>query len=209
MMPKEPKYQQLLTSSTDQKDLLSKSFETAELRRSQFIKAMPPELSNKEDRIQHKLLLDNASSRSKLRKIYNLMTELGHAAEPYVACGNGCSSCCNMNVTISQIEANLIAEKIGIKSKQLARSLTHESGEFMGTPCVFLKDGSCSVYEVRPFACRKHVSFDTSSYWCDPSVASEAELPMVEYSGALGAFLYVTEKKTGGIFGDIRDFFVT
>ena len=135
------------------------------------------------------------------------MTDLGRAAEPYVACGKGCSSCCKMNVTISQIEANLIAEITGLKSKQLTSSKTHRSDMFIGSPCVFLKDDTCTIYDVRPFVCRKHIWFDTSSYWCDPERSLEVEIPMIEFSGAFGAFLDVTRKDSGGVHADIRDFF--
>lgn len=113
-----------------------------------------------------------------------------------------------MNVTISQIEANLIGEKTGIKVNQLSNSKTHNSDEFIGIPCMFLKDGSCSIYDDRPFVCRKHVWFDTSLYWCDSERSLEVEMPMIEFSGAVGAFFDVTKKSSGGVHADIRDFLV-
>ncbi len=197
----------IISSSTDQIDLLEKSIKSIKIRSASFVNAIPHELSEREDNIQAKLANENASPRSKLRKIYNLMTDLGSAAEPYVACAKGCSSCCKMNVTISQIEANLISEKTGLNVNQLANSKNHDSEEFIGIPCIFLKDGSCSIYDVRPFVCRKHVWFDTSSYWCDPQRSLEATMPMIEFSGAAAAFFDVTKKDSGGIHADIRDFF--
>ena len=192
--------------STDELTLKT-SRESAEIRRQNFVKAISADLSQREDNIQAKLAKENASTLSKLRKIYNLMTDLGSVAEPYVACAKGCSSCCKMNVTISQIEANLIGEKTGIKVNQLSNSKNHDSGEFIGIPCMFLKDGSCSIYDDRPFVCRKHVWFDTSPYWCDPERSLEVEMPMIEFSGAVGAFFDVTKKSSGGVHADIRDFF--
>lgn len=193
--------------SAEQAARLSVSTRVAQLRRAEFMKAMPPELTNREDTIQRKLASENASSRNKLQKIYSLMTELVKTAEPYVACSNGCSACCKMNVMISQFEANFIEEGTGIKSAQLARTLIHPQEKFVGIPCPFLKDGSCSIYEMRPFACRKHLCFDTSPYWCDPAQSLKAEVPMIEFSGAQDAFIDVTRMKTGGVFADIRDFF--
>lgn len=197
----------ITSSPTDQTGLLATSKELAEIRSANFVKAIPPELSKRENDIQANLAKQNASQRSKLRKIYSLMTDLGNAAEPYVACGKGCSSCCKMNVTISQVEANLIAEKLGIKSKQLTNSKIHPLKEFIGIPCVFLEDNSCTIYDVRPYVCRNHFWFDTSSYWCDPSRSLEVNMPMIEFSGALAAFFDVTKKASGGIHADIRDFF--
>lgn len=191
----------------DVEDLLKTSRESAEVRRTNFVKAIPPELSEREDNIQAKLIKENASPRSKLRKIYNLIGDIGIVAEPYVACAKGCSSCCKMNVTISQIEANIISEKTGLNVKQLSNSKNHNSEEFIGIPCMFLKGDSCSIYEVRPFVCRKHVWFDTSPFWCDPERSLKVEMPMIEFSGAVGAFFDVTKKGAGGIHADIRDFF--
>lgn len=197
-----------LNNSDGSAKLLSKSIESAQLRRADFIRAIPPsELSEREDKIQAQFTKENASSRSKLRKIYNLMTDLGNAAKPYIACGKGCSSCCKMNVTISQIEANHIAEKTGLKSKQLTTSKTHRPDMFLGRPCMFLKDDTCTIYDVRPFVCRKHIWFDTSPYWCDPKHSLEIKMPMIEFSGAFGAFLDVTKNDSGGIHADLRDFF--
>ena len=179
----------------------------AETRRAAFVAAIPLELSNREDNIQINLAKENASSRSKLRKIYNLMADLGKVAEPYIACGKGCSSCCKMNVKISQLEANQIGEKIGEKAKQLIKSKNYSSNEFIGIACLFLKDDVCTIYDVRPFACRKHIWFDTSAYWCDPSRSLDVAMPMIEYSGALGAFFDVSMKDGIGVHADIRDFF--
>lgn len=192
--------------SAEQTERLSASTEAAKLRRAEFVKAIPPELSIREDTIQRKLASENASSRNKLQKIYSLMSELGKVAEPYVACGKGCSGCCQMNVTVSQLEANFIVKETGIKPARLTRSVRHSQDEFMGVPCPFLKEGSCSIYEARPYPCRKHISFDTSSYWCDPT-RSLVQFPMIEFSGAQGAFMDTARTTAGGVFADIRDFF--
>lgn len=135
------------------------------------------------------------------------MADLVKVAEPYVACSKGCSACCQMNVMIFQIEANFIEKETGIKQAQVRSSLLHPQDEFIGVSCPFLEDGSCSIYDVRPFACRKHLSFDTSPYWCDPARTLTVGFPMLEFSGAQDAFLDATRLKTGSVFADIRDFF--
>lgn len=186
---------------------LARSIETAECRRSQFMSAIPPELSNREDKFQRKLALENSSALNKLRKIFSLIDELGKAAGSYVACGRGCSACCNINVMVSQLEASFIEKETGVKSVQVTNSQSHREDEFLGRPCSFLDEGSCSIYEARPFACRKHWSFDASAYWCDPARAFAANLPMLGFSGAEGAYFDATRIMSGGVFADIRDFF--
>lgn len=197
----------IMDTSLTQASLHNASKEAAEMRRATFVAAIPSELSKREDDIQINLAKENASSRSKLRKIYNLMADLGKVAEPYIACGKGCSSCCKMNVKISQLEANQIGEKIGKKAKMLIKSKNYSSNEFIGIACIFLKDDACTIYDVRPFVCRKHIWFDTSAYWCDPSRSLDVTMPMIEFSGALGAFFDVTMKDGIGVHADIRDFF--
>lgn len=135
------------------------------------------------------------------------MTDLGNVAETYVACSKGCSACCKMNVMVSEIETKHIEAETGIKPIRLMGSRVHLQDEFVGIPCPFLKDNSCSIYDARPFVCRKHVSFDTSPYWCDMKRSHEIELPMIEFSGAEGAILDIAGFRAGGIFADIRDFF--
>jgi Fe-S-cluster containining protein len=112
-----------------------------------------------------------------------------------------------MNVMISAVEAKQIETVTGKPRAVLSSSQIHEMAEFSGQPCPFLRDASCSIYDVRPFACRKHVSFDTTSYWCHPDRSHLRELPLIRFDGAEAAFFEVTERNTKGIFGDIRDFF--
>ena len=153
------------------------------------------------------MALDNSSRRSKLRKIYAFTDELSHVREPFIACRRGCSDCCRMNVTISDLEAETIASAIGRQAVRIQKDIAHPLETFNGAPCPFLRAGECSIYEHRPYACRRHANFDASAYWCEPSRSNGASLPMVEFSEVKGAFSDVTKLSDGGIFADIRDFF--
>jgi hypothetical protein len=112
-----------------------------------------------------------------------------------------------MNVTLSEIEAKYIEAEKGIKAEQLSGSRRHDQNQFIGIPCPFLKEDVCSIYDVRPFACRKHLSFDTSPYWCEPERAQEVEMPLVKFEGAENALMMIAKANIGGVFADIRDFF--
>jgi Fe-S-cluster containining protein len=176
-------------------------------RRDAYVASLDASLKEREDLIAQRMRSTNASAISKISKIYALVDELGTAAKDFVACKKGCAACCHMNVTISAIEAKHIETATGKARAALSESRTHDLAEFSGKPCPFLKDSSCSIYDVRPFACRQHVSFDTTNYWCQPERSHQKDLPKVGFNGAEEAFFNVTGRATHGIFGDIRDFF--
>lgn len=81
-----------------------------------------------------------------------------------VSCKRGCHLCCRINVTIWEAEAELIADfcrqhDIPISKDYLQEQLKYGWREVAKTDvgwCIFLKDGECSIYEVRPLACRKY-----------------------------------------------------
>ena len=76
-------------------------------------------------------------------------------------CKKGCSYCCHHPVSITPQEAALIGDYIGRKpSKPRHQEYRHESRE----PCPFLKDAACSIYKVRPIACRTFFTYDSVEY---------------------------------------------
>jgi Fe-S-cluster containining protein len=93
-----------------------------------------------------------------------------------VACKAGCSWCCYMNVNVLPAEADLIranmwrlspAQQIYIRGQlklvaELNLSNDNDTAERMRhkLPCPFLdtKQKTCTIYSMRPFACRAHHS---------------------------------------------------
>lgn len=81
------------------------------------------------------------------------------------SCKKGCNFCCRMNVDILPEEAELIAvycasNDIVISKEYLKKQMKvrKEMIAFSAVGvCVFLKDGLCSIYPVRPLACRKYL----------------------------------------------------
>ncbi|MEO6251880.1 MAG: YkgJ family cysteine cluster protein [Ferruginibacter sp.] len=79
-----------------------------------------------------------------------------------IQCKAGCTACCFIDVDVSGDEAAMIIDHCtenGIEvdkaylSEQAATGRTSYSAL---SRCVFLKDNLCSIYPVRPIACRKH-----------------------------------------------------
>lgn len=94
-------------------------------------------------------------------------------------CTKGCSFCCHINTNITDMEAMTIADYCAKNNIPIGRTYLMEQ---LRTPpkaqyfskasaCVFLRDGLCSVYEVRPAECRKY--FVTS----DPQLCDPKEYP--------------------------------
>lgn len=83
-----------------------------------------------------------------------------------VTCSKGCSACCHIQVDMTRMEWNVIkkfcanngieidrehlAKQVGLSNSDFVRKLTPEESR-----CVFLKNRECSIYDVRPLACRK------------------------------------------------------
>ncbi len=105
-----------------------------------------------------------------------------------LACRKGCAACCTQSVTMTGLEGSVILEFAArtrgqqwlleklcktaagqstalITTNQFAeaclnqREVAEESLEGWNfSPCVFLQDNICSIYEVRPFGCRSFAS---------------------------------------------------
>lgn len=106
-----------------------------------------------------------------------------------IVCRQGCAYCCNLKVDVGPHEAFLIAKYIAEhfsaeKRSQIVNALeTHvlrlskitENDHFsINAPCPLLSGSTCSVYPVRPFACRSYYSLGVSS--CQYSFENPADL---------------------------------
>lgn len=179
----------------------------AERRRDAMVSALPPAVAAAEDALPTTLARINASPRVTLQRIYQLLDQIGEHTAGYVACRSGCADCCRMNVTISDLEARQIAVHTGRAVAKVSASIRHPIETYRGVPCPFLVESRCSIYAQRPRACRQHVSFDTSAYWCAPSRSGGVEMPRVGLTGVDAAYQAVVSASSSAVSADIRDFF--
>jgi hypothetical protein len=134
--------------------------------------------------------------------------EIDHAVAPLAACKKGCSHCCHIKVEMTDLEAVQLGEAIGRRPNMNQRYTSLDEAWFgYHTPCPFLEDGECSIYEHRPMACRKNHNLDIDELFC------RLDLPL-RYRGAVlrlrsdallalyGSSITATTK-----VGDIRDWF--
>lgn len=123
---------------------------------------------------------ENASAKSKRRKVIAIANRMTTALAPYVACKSGCSECCRMNTVIYEHEAVRLAEVSGRTMTRLPfrpPEVVHAEGmKFNGKPCPFLVDSKCSVYEDRPLLCRTHHSLRESADECSMDIPATEQV---------------------------------
>ncbi len=68
---------------------------------------------------------------------------------PPAACKKGCGWCCHQPIGAAAIEVLAMAR--ALKDRPQAALVAEWKP---GQPCAFLKDGACSVYDIRPLKCR-------------------------------------------------------
>jgi Fe-S-cluster containining protein len=95
------------------------------------------------------------------------------------ACAPGCYFCCYLPVDVLAPEAFRIAAHLqqtrspGELAGLMCRLGTHGQHDLGARPCVFLAQGRCSIYEVRPMVCRGYNSLSKErceAYYHDASV---------------------------------------
>lgn len=147
-------------------------------------------------------------------ELINIAERISQAITPYTPCKNGCSNCCYMGVAVSDFEAEAISRFTGrIKATkgELMAYVEREGGseDYATVPCTFLIKGKCSIYPVRPIACRTHHNLNDDESNC------VIKLPLLELTETtpsldLGAFQAVVVKMVinrGEGFADIREYF--
>lgn len=77
-----------------------------------------------------------------------------------VTCARGCNFCCYIEVTTATEEGKMLArhvkrEMLPALAKQAAANKWNDL-PYQDRKCVFLKNGECSVYDIRPAVCRKY-----------------------------------------------------
>jgi uncharacterized protein len=180
----------------------------AEVTGKAFYDALEPEQPELESALK-RVVTANARAANKIKQIHFIVDRVFRHAEGHVACTKGCAHCCYIAVSVTDVEAKAIGEQIGVEPKDVMDAAPRDPASFSNdTPCPFLENHECSIYEHRPFECRTHVNLDRDSYWCRYENAEGALIPkpMIPQLGA-ARDLVSMRKRAPPIFGDIRDFF--
>jgi Fe-S-cluster containining protein len=135
---------------------------------------------------------DPAQIAARLQRGVDLRLQSGQRASPEahrIACTKGCSHCCYIRVSISDVEAVRLLQITRARSidldvarlaKQAASNDEHDwlTLSYEDRRCVFLgTDGTCQVYDARPIACRKYFVIDSPTY-CDTRSNATGHVPI-------------------------------
>ena len=151
----------------------------------------------------------------KRQRIIEIAEQLSRTISAHTACARGCSECCHMNTNLSGHEAKRIGRHLGVEPRRLGRERKRSPGlldelrvRYTGVACPFLEAGRCSIYSVRPIACRTHHTMMDDETNCrmrlDPDGRAANPTPALNlpaFAAAVGAIF------AGEDFGDIREFF--
>lgn len=145
---------------------------------------------------------------SNLIRLHEIRDGVTAIAAEVSACRDGCSQCCYQAVAVTSAEADKIGKHLGIEPVDAPMMLDRDDSvaKYMAVPCPFLKKKRCSVYEVRPSACRTH--FNVSSF---PEVCDVVNFPNREVPTLDMRMLWMAEGvlalQSGYTLADIREFF--
>lgn len=188
--------------------------ETRQFSRAQigaFYDAIPSADSREVSQLPKRISIMNARGSAKLRQIHVAADRIFTYATPHAACARGCAHCCYIAVRITTAEAHFIGEHIGVSPKEFSSTVIRDANSFSNkTPCPFLKNDECSIYEWRPLTCRSNFNFDQDNYWCRyenwDKPGAVVPKPMIE--ALHQAYDVVSHKRpTDAVAADIRDFF--
>jgi len=146
---------------------------------------------------------------SRLLEITDKLTAMG---TPLAPCKKGCAHCCYQSIVISSWEAAQIAKVTGKKIASFEglnpENHTREEliEEYRDKACPFLADNECSIYTVRPFICRTHISMADDPFPCDIKNNPGAAVPYLNFHdlNMIQGFLFIGANCK---IGDIRKFF--
>jgi len=160
-----------------------------------LINQVPSSIQKREDSLYQKLVSSKRNRIKKLQILFSEMEKIYTYIHKFTACKKGCNHCCHYEITISVLETEYI--KRNIKDSKISKNLTQNS-------CPFLKQGICSIYEYRPYLCRRHVSINDSAKWCETEICHKYNFPLVSLSEVDKCYAYIIGPNGQDTIKDIR-----
>lgn len=177
-----------------------------------FERELPPSARQEASALPSVMSRMNAKVILRLKPIYAVADKFGDAIAPHIACKKGCNHCCHLRVPLNEVEAQLMGANLSIKPQVPRRTqLKDENSYGRHTPCTFLEDGACSIYEHRPLACRVHSNLDVDDEACSTGLDgtdTNVFVPTPNIPAGIQEAYDIVYKLHGGVVvADIRDIF--
>ncbi len=181
---------------------------SAQAHAAQQLEQVRPKLDAVKRQIEHDLTAA-LSSRRNFEARYDAFLaaaeQVTRLVGPKSACRRGCTHCCHIPVAVTEVEAEVIAKRIGVKARHEAPILPPgERGYGYDKPCPFLANGSCSIYANRPVTCRLHFNMDRDDLLCRLLPETTVPLPLANMRTLQETYMRLCD---GSPLADIRDHF--
>jgi Fe-S-cluster containining protein len=164
---------------------------------------LPKRLKEREDTFAIGLKKAKTNPANQLATLYTFMEELYDHVARYTPCKKGCDHCCYYRVTLTDIEIDYIERHT--HHKRLKSYLPKQ--EFHGQACTFLDNGACSIYEARPFVCRRHVVLTNTNTWCQSDISRDETFTILRFSSVDASFEHIRQLSGSLELYDIRQVF--
>jgi Fe-S-cluster containining protein len=171
----------------------------SKINRAQAIEIIPIKLKVQEEKLFDKVIKSKTNLTKKLVNLYEFMGEVSGSFSHLTPCKKGCSYCCEIRVDVSNIELSLIKSKARKAYNNATKDLV------IGEPCPFLKNNSCSIYEVRPFLCRRHQVFTPTNELCVNN--DELGQELLSFSEIERSYIHILSESDFEKPKDIREYF--
>ena len=177
--------------------------------RLQQIEQAAPGLNERQADIAKAAVEQQGSARRRLKVARQLVDEFARTIEPLAACRRGCAHCCHIKVEMTEIEAEQLGAAIKRRPNAKYSYMVDDVDAYnYNTPCPFLaKDHSRSIYEHRPFACRKHHNLDQDEVFCRLDVPPSFNAGVLKVRPNAAMFAYWGAMTSSKRIADIRDWF--
>jgi len=133
-----------------------------------------------EQKLENNIDILKDDPKKNIIKLLKHMQKVVSVVVPATPCGSRCSMCCYIDVSVSDLEIQLIDDfllknkikTITRKTENIISIYDKEKTGYIfgymcgGVKCPFLAEKGCIIYKVRPYYCREHMALGGSNENC-------------------------------------------
>jgi uncharacterized protein len=174
------------------------ALEAAENKINIFKQSIPDAIRQRESELFQKITTPGQDRLKSLELLFSEMDVIYNFVHNFSICKKGCNYCCQYGISISQLEVDYIRKKVKLNKSMIN---TIDSG------CFFLTAEICSIYDYRPFSCRRHLAFYDSPEWCELDISQNQRFPNIDCTEIDKCYAYLTGPDGRNLSKDIRQAF--